>query len=296
MTALNSLRASLGAHAARTLIASLCLVACGGTAHVNQPKDALSEPGQVLARVAENTARRQRLVVEARVSYYGEEGARKAKAIILARRPAAMHFSALSPTDDLVAMLASDGQRFTSFQRGADVCYTGRSCRENVARFSMFPMEGAQLVDVLVGGVPVIEAMESEMAWDERAGAYRIELRGAQNTLQRIWVAHGTWDVKRSEVLRDGKLQVNLVFDDVAVVAGERLPHTIDMKMPSRNSDLRVRYRDVELNTEISDDAFAVPCPAGTRVETLLCYDERSATQDSPEPVELAPTTDPLHE
>jgi len=279
------------------MLLGICLLAgCPQGAHVSAPADALTDAGSVLALVADQSARKQRLVVEARISYYGDEGARKAKAIILARRPAALHVSALSPTDDMVAVLASDGERFTSFQRGSEVCYAGRSCPENVGRFSLFPMEGSQLVDVLVGGVPFIAAIESRVSWDAQVGAYRVDLTGAEQLTQRIWVAHGTGDVRRSEVLRADKVQLSLTFDDFKLVGGERLPHKIDMKMPERHVDLRVTYRDVELNTVIDDDAFVIPCPDSTRTQTLLCYDELPATDDTAEPVELAPVTDELHE
>ena len=93
------------------MLLGICLLAgCPQGAHVSAPADALTDAGSVLALVADQSARKQRLVVEARISYYGDEGARKAKAIILARRPAALHVSALSPTDDMVAVLASDGE------------------------------------------------------------------------------------------------------------------------------------------------------------------------------------------
>ena len=278
-----------------TLLGACLLAGCPQSAHVSAPADALTAPADVLRMVAEQGARKQRLIVEARISYYGDEGARKAKAIILARRPAAIHVSALSPTDDLVAMLASDGERFTSFQRGSEVCYAGRSCPENVGRFSLFPMEGSQLVNVLFGGVPLIAATGSTMTWDGQAGAYRLDLTGAQQLTQRIWVAHGTGDVRRSEVLRAGVVQISLAFDEFKPVGAERLPHRIDMKVPERNVDLRVTYRDVELNTDVDDGAFAIPCPDGTHTQTLLCYDEQPATDDTPEPVELAPITDDTH-
>ncbi len=260
-------------------LVSVALTACALPGHVSAPAAALTDAEAVLAKIAENTVRRERLSVEARVSYYGKEGARKAKAVILARRPADLHFSVYSPTDDMLGVLASDGENFTSFRRGQPHCYAGRSCSENIAQFSFFPMEGRQLVDALVGGVPLIWYRKSSVEWDPSAGAYRVELSGSRKVTQRIWVVHGTWDVRRMEVLREGALEVSIAFDDLRVVAGERLPHTIDMKMPSRDLDLRVRYREVDLNTDIADDAFVIPCPQGTRTQTLLCYEQLPDTQ-----------------
>ena len=94
------------------------------------------------------------------------------------------------------------------------------------------------------------------------------------------------------ELSRDGNLEILVAFDDFEVVAGERLPHTIDMKMPDRDIDVRVRYREVDLNIDIGDDAFVVPCPEGTRVESLLCYDELPNNDRQRAPVKWAPETD----
>ena len=134
------------------------MMGCAQHAQLRPPGEVLTDAEAVLAKVTERTARLRSLSVEARVSYYGKEGARKAKAVILARRPAGLHFSVYSPTDDMLAVLASDGERFTSFERGASTCYVGRSCAENIGRFSFFPLEGAKLVDTLVaeGRVGVI--------------------------------------------------------------------------------------------------------------------------------------------
>jgi len=255
------------------------MMGCPHSAELRPPEAALTDADAVLAKVAERAGRLQSLSVEARVSYYGKEGARKAKAVILARRPAALHFSAYSPTDDMLAVMASDGERFTSFERGAETCYAGRSCAENIGRFSFFPLEGAKLVDALFGGVPLIWASSSAVTWDGRAGAYRIERLGAQGVSQLIWVTHKSWDVSRIEILRSDVSEISIEFSDVTVVAGERLPHTISMKMPAEEIDLRVRYREVDLNTTLSDEAFQIPCPEGMVIQTLRCDDELPDTE-----------------
>jgi outer membrane lipoprotein-sorting protein len=256
------------------LASSLLGLGCVQSAHTVAPSNALTDVDVLLAKVAEVAGRRRSLSVEARVSYYGKEGARKAKAVILARRPAALHFSVYSPSDDMLAVLASDGEHFTSFERGRSQCYTGLSCVENIAHFAFFPLEGRQLVDALLGGAPQIWSRKATMRWDARSGGYLVELIGSRKVTQRIWVTHGTWGVTRMEVLRSGTLEFSIAFEDIAMVDGEPLPHTIEMKMPGEELDLRVRFREVGLNTDIADDAFKIPCPEGVNTQTLLCYDQ----------------------
>ncbi|MCB9730211.1 MAG: DUF4292 domain-containing protein [Deltaproteobacteria bacterium] len=237
------------------------------------PDDALTEPAQVLALVrahAEGAGAIHSLSAEARVSFYSAHGARKGKMIILARRPASLHFSALSPTDDLVAFLASDGERFTSFERGSDVCEVGPACARNVGRLLPIPMEGAELVGLLVGQVPVIEHERAVMSWDARAGAYRLDLQdGARQ--QRLWVEHGSGAVRRVELWRGDEREVSVAYDDRHLHGGIDLPHEIRVEAARDAIDLKVRYREVELNGTLDDDAFAIPCPEGTRAVEAPC-------------------------
>ena len=279
----------LAALLAVSLIAPLTFTACAARADIAAPSERIEDAEVLLARLAETTLRRQDLSSEARVSYYGKEGARKAKAVILARRPASLHFSVYSPSDDMLAVLASDGERFTFFERGQASCYSGRSCAENIGRFSFFPLEGHQLVDALLGGVPLIAATRTSLIWDGRSGAYRLERLGDAGVLQRIWVSHGSWLVKRMEVYRGDVLELSLAFSDIKVVSNEALAHTLDMKMPGRDVDLRVRLRDLELNTAPSDEAFEIPCPEGTSSERLLCYDEVPGAKPAPDTTRWAP-------
>ncbi|MGM0579024.1 MAG: DUF4292 domain-containing protein [Myxococcota bacterium] len=258
------------------LLAALAAIALSGCPdpRTPAPPDALATPGAVLTLVAERAESIRSLSAEARVSYYSDQGARKGKMVILARRPASLHFSALSPTDDLVAFLASDGERFTSFERGADVCHVGRSCPENVGRLLPIVMEGREVVSVLTGGAPVIRNFHQDMEWDARAGAYRLELEGEDGWIQHLWVEHGTGAVKRTVLRKGGEKRMELAFEDFAEVDGHVLPRTLRFRMKRGDVDLKLVYRDVDLNRDLEDDAFSIPCPDGTRVEELRCWDE----------------------
>lgn len=255
------------------VLGSLALAGCPED-RIPRPPDALETADAVLAAVAERSAELESLSAEARVSYYSEQGARKGKMVILARRPASLHFSVLSPTDDLVAFLASDGERFTSWERGAEVCRAGRSCPENVARMLPILMEGEDVVSLLLGGTPIIGSHERTLAWDARAGAYRVELLGEDGWSQRIWVKHGTGLVTRSELRRGGERRIELVFEDFDTVDGHGMPRTLRVEMKRGDVDLKLSYRDLDLNRELEDSAFSIACPEGTEVETLECWDD----------------------
>ncbi len=234
----------------------------------------MRDPAEVIALIAGSAGGPSTLAVEARATHYGAAGVIKGKLAAVVRRPGAIRFTALSPTDDVVSVMATDGDRFTAFERGADVCYIGRACPENVGRFVPVAMETDQLAGALSGRPPLIAHGAETLTWDRRVGAYRLELEGQGGLLQRVWARHPAGEVVRAQLLRDGQVTVDLTYDDHRVVDGHRLPHRVDVKLARGDTDLRLVYRTVDVDLPLEDAAFALECPRGTRVEPLPCPDE----------------------
>lgn len=262
----------------RALVAAFGLVllaaplgGCPNGRSVPPPSDVLTDADAVVASMEQRLEGLTSIAIEARVSYYSDAGARKGNMTLLARRPASLHFAALSPTDDLLGVLASDGTTFTSFERGGKVCQTGPACPQNVGRMLPLVMEGEDVVKVLLGGAPLIRHATREVEWDPRVGAYRVTLSGVGTEVQRVWIEHGSGLVRRTDLTRDGKRVFDVVFDDPKTVAGVRMPGAMHATMSRGDVDLRVVYREVDLNLALEDDAFALACPEGLTVEHLPC-------------------------
>jgi len=270
--------------AARTLLAiifALGLAACPGTHH-DPPADAHTTTESVLelARTWVG-AGPDAAVLEARASQYSDQGGLKGKVLILARRPGHLRMEGLSPTDDSVSVLTTDGERFTSWQRGQSTCWVGRACPDNVGRFVSVPLEADELVGVLLGRPPLIPHERAEMKWDREVGAYRLELVGGAADLglshgrtQRLWVAHGDGRIVRTQLLEGGQRLVDVRYSEFRRVAGELLPGRLDVQLERDETDLRLEYRDIDLATVPADEAFAFTCPVGTTLEELPCSTE----------------------
>jgi outer membrane lipoprotein-sorting protein len=260
----------------------VCFQAC---AHRVPPPPDMVESAEEILRLARGQGQAvTSLSTEARISVYGPEGARKGRMVLLAQRPASLHASVLSPTDDLLAVTVSDGTRFTSFERGAPICHQGESCPENVTRLLPVPLDGADLVSILLGAPPKIGAQSPTTTWDARAGAYRIDGvlaprdDGTPGGAMTLWVSHGDWLLKRLSF--DGvaplppSSRVVVTWDDPQQVSGRSFPHRIRMSVEKAGLDVQLRYRDVELNAELGEDAFRTPCPPGTEIYEAPCpYD-----------------------
>ena len=278
----------------RVLLALVVLWIHGCGLRVPPPADMLESSQEVLRLAVERAQGVSYLATEARVSMYGPQGARKGRMVLLAERPARLHASILSPTDDLMGVTASDGDRFTSFERGAPVCYQGGSCAENVSRLLPVPLDGADLVNVLLGAPPAITAVRPETSWDRRVGAYRVDglLQGGEAAGPTreiaVWVGHGDWVLKRMSFEGAAPLppgsRVDVTWEDPQRVSGHLLPHRVRVTVNKTGLDVQLRYRDVGLNEPLGDDPFRVTCPPGTRVEEIACPDgepELDSTDDA---------------
>lgn len=237
---------------------------------VDPPPELLEDPKAVLDLMHQRLAPLKSVAIVARASYYGEGGSKKGTTILLGRRPASVRFDALTPTDELIATLASDGRTFVSFERGAKTCDTGPSCPANLSRMLPLRMEGADILTALLGGAPVIRHKEASVAWDRDAGAYRVRLVGDDAT-ERIWIAPKTGVVKKADLIRGGKTVLTLTFDDFEQSGGHWLPRELHFEMDEPEVDLKIKYREVDLNVDLEDDAFAIQCPEGTTTRQALC-------------------------
>ncbi|TNF33638.1 MAG: DUF4292 domain-containing protein [Deltaproteobacteria bacterium] len=279
---------SLGRTFRRLLIAALApaLLSSAGCPHVyDPPEDVLTEPAAVIALVSREAGPKT-AAIAARATQYSDQGVIKGKLEILLARPDSVYFAGLSPTDDVVSVLATDGERFTTFERGAKACYTGLACPENVGRLVPIALRPDQLLGVLVGAPPLIAHGVERASWDKKVGAYRLELEGQGGLVQRLWVAHGTGDVRRAQLLEQGKVTVDLTYEDWSKEGAYRLPHQLDVKMKRGDVDLRLIYRTIDVDLALEPAAFQVQCPAGTDVRVLPCDDSGSPFEEAAPPVE----------
>lgn len=263
--------------ALQALGAAAVLVALPGCPGAHpRPQGALTEAREVLAHVRDRALAVRSLSAYARVSYFDDDGAKKARMDLAVARPASLSFAALTPTSDLIAALSSDGARFVSFQRGADRCFTGPACRANVGRLLPLGLEGRDAVEVLTGGAPIVAHTRAELAWDESVGAYRVTLWTSAGDRERLWVEHGTWRTRRADLYHGTEQIFTLELDEPRRVGGALLPHRLHLVTRRRHADLVLSYREVEVNPEDLDpEVFRIQCPKGTEVVILPCEEPR---------------------
>jgi hypothetical protein len=250
------------------LVLALVLTSSACSGRTGLPQGGPTTAEDVLARAL---AREMPKSVQglARLDTYVKGEARKADLLIAARRPDAVQMQVLSPTLDLLAVMNTDGKRFTSFERGGAECYVGDACAHNLARIIPIALPPEQFVAALLGRPPLLDTTPQTLHWDDERKLYRID-QGPQDGLwQQVYVQPGTFRFVGT-VLHQGATRVaSIQYDGEVGINGP--PRTLRFKDTRQELDVSVTLREVEVGTTIADDVFAVTCPEGMRTVDLPC-------------------------
>lgn len=260
------------------VIALLSALGGGCCAHrFTKPAEPLADAKPLLSRMQAHSAKVSSFEYLTRMSYYADGEARKGKVEIMGRRAPGtsapqFHFEALTPTDDTLAVLISNGTLFMSHERGKSVCHTGKACASNVSRLLPIAFAGEDLFAIFSGSAPVILHDEQTAGWDDCEGAYRVVLeRKSDATVEEIWLRPDTWAPVRVKVRRAGELLFQIDYSDFEDVDGVSLARRLRLQSPRRDTDLEVQIREAHLNKVTSDKLFDAACPNGTSPQTLRC-------------------------
>ncbi len=207
-----------------------------------------------------------------RLEAFVDGTASKADVVLLVERPNRAQFKALTPTLDLVAVLSTDGKRFTSYERGAAKCYVGEACPKNLGRLVPIALPPRQLVEAVLGRPPLIDAQSQKLTWDADRGAYRVlRVSVDGHWQQELWVMPQTYRILASVVRKDGKRVASIAYGALEKLGPAAPPAIMRLKLPERKIDMSLTLRDVTLNEDIEDEAFALSCPGGTVPIELPC-------------------------
>ena len=240
---------------------------------VARPRDAITEPGELLRLYAGLRARAKSLRAIARVDHFGEGGRVRGKVYVFVERPAKLRFETVTPFDNALSTLVSDGANFALLDARANRFYRGPADACNVSRLLRIPLPPEDVANALLGGTPLIAHRSSRLAWDDD-GFYALSLEGIEDGVrQSIHFAPSPsrLDVIES-VVRDRRGVVfRLAFDDPRTVEGVPLPMKIRFEMPRADADVLVRYDDVDVNPNLPADAWTLAPPPGAPVEEVRC-------------------------
>lgn len=203
---------------------------------------------------------------------------------LLVQRPDRVRVAGENALAGPLMTLATDGQTFQLIDIRNGRFSTGRVNPCSMSRLLRVAMPPTAVVDVLLGGVPLLAEAElsPQVGWDGHDGGREVlTLRdGIGRTLiLKLQAAGPSWDLREAEG-RDpsGRAVWRVRHDghsDVALVEGQpgsvRLPKFTQIEDLPHKSDVRLRWRERELNPTLEPELFRLEQPPGLPVDPDLC-------------------------
>jgi outer membrane lipoprotein-sorting protein len=240
----------------------------------------LPSPEKALQMVqAEGRARRS-MRAEGRVTYFGDSGRVRLKTVLVVERPGRFRVETISPLEQPIDVMASDGERVWLLSNGK--LSEGPATPENIARLLPVPLRADELVDTMLGGVPTSERfLPKDLRWTEDHARWVLSMDGQSGETAELAIDPDKLRVESATLRRpDGEVRLVLRFDDFEALADKgSFPRKIVLEMPKpKAQEVTIKLQEVEVNVDIPPTVLRLEPPPGTVPERL----------DSP-PVRLPP-------
>jgi len=216
-------------------------------------------PAETLFRelVATATATRT-LRTAGRVTYWGDDGRVRLRTVVLAERPARFRVETLTPFEEPLDVVASDGDRLYWLSR--DGLRIGPATAARLGEVLPLPLSPRAVVDVLLGGIPTDSGWSSQEIEPGEDETWRLTLVDPRRRTARIWVDRDANRVRRIALPRRGlEPEVDITLDDHEGLVARR----IEIGIPSRDLSVRIRLESPEYGAPLRDGLFRVTPPPG---------------------------------
>jgi outer membrane lipoprotein-sorting protein len=182
---------------------------------------------------------------------------------LLARRPGAVRFEALSPMGTpLLLLVVADGQ-LRGYNTSTNEAVVGRATPEVTAKLLSLPFDANDLVSVLAGlCAPPEDLRAAELLAADSHGP-SVMLYGAVNR-KRVWMDMATGVIRQQEIV-GGRYAVLVAY--LRDADGQITAFSFD----AANSQVTgtVRYRDPVFGGGVDPARFALTIPPGAQIKTL---------------------------
>lgn len=179
------------------------------------------------------------------------------------------------------AVLTSDGESFQLSDLREGAFLHGPTCPENIARLLGISVDAENVLRLLTGDTPTIEATERSM--ECRDGRYVVTLVAVDGTTQEVAFSVDAADqdkapeaqrltLRRStERAPDGKTRWEATYDDYIDVEGQAFPTNVRFVDEVNDADTSVRVKSISLNPEIPEGVFRQVRGPGMSIEFASC-------------------------
>ncbi|MFW2387214.1 MAG: hypothetical protein ACN4G0_02690 [Polyangiales bacterium] len=263
-----------------TALLVLCSVAFGCKSAPACPVQARTDAARALEDHASRQAGWRSIKAEARVTQWGRNGRVRGTVLMFLERPNRVRFDVMTQVGP-AAILTSDGESFQLSDLREGTFLHGPTCPENIARLLGISVDAENVLRLLTGDTPTIEATGRSMQC--RDGRYVVTLSAEDGSTQEVAFSVNESDLGKApgeqrltlrqsvERAPNGDKRWEATYDDYIEVDGQSFPTTVRFIDEVNDADTSVRVKSISLNPAVPEEAFRqVPSP-GMPVEFAPC-------------------------
>ncbi len=254
------------------------------------PRYPITDPALALGAVHARDARVHSIRAEGSADHFGAHGRIRGTVHVFIQRPRRLRVDTEAFGNTLSAV-SSDGTDFTlsDFQHGR--FYQGPAEPCVAAQLLGIPLEPAEVVAVMAGGPPLLDG-NPHIHWAH--GHYVMDIQGADGATESVEMEIPSSERESTQptgqhprpsraVLRDARgVRAEITFEDYTDIDGVAFPRRVRVVMERDQVDLMVRYRSVEINPDLPDDAWTQHPAAGMEVIPVGCAAPDGGTPSRP--------------
>ena len=203
-----------------------------------------------------------------RVKIQPDEGkAVSTTVMVTLRRPGALRVEPLGPVDELEGLFVLRDGRYAVLSM-PDKRVTRGAVTDAVFDDALglrLPLNEVEAV--LCGAFAVADFTQGQIGEDEPSKEIVILVETPGGRKQIIRADRETLAAKKVEVYDGGERRYTLEFSETSPVMGIPFAHRFKASFEGRLKSVDVKYREIEVNPEISDEEFAFEVPPGFAVE-----------------------------
>jgi len=260
---------------------AFAISACAGGRYPTRP---FSAAAPALERASSLRAPIRSLRAEARVDQRGGEGRIRGTVLMMLERPDRLRFDAMTQFGP-AAVLTSDGPAFELLDQREGRFLQGRSCPSNIARLLGVALSGRDLLLLLTGDSPRIDASHESIGRTRR-GHYLVTLTDASGATQELEYDVPSADrelapaeqhlrLRRSEEHdSEGARVFRVDYDDyreVDVEGGGRVAMPFAVHFVAHGADTLVRFQSMDVGVALEASSFQQDAPPGMPPEEVVC-------------------------
>ena len=249
-------------------IAALWLVACPRRPLSFGPQGEIQDPNEIVQALASRSAKLHRLRSEVSFSADGARGRGSTAGLVAAERPAHLHLELDDFFGNPAAVLTTEGTTLGVYQASSNTFATGLASPRNVASLVPIELPVSEAVDLLFGDPRPLGSQVQGFFVDRGRYSYALLFTagsGAQERRQRIDVDTETL-VPIGEAV-EGWEPFEARFSNFESDSGLRVLRRLEVDSPG--GTIKLTYKSLEINPQLSPDLFIPRAPPGASQRVL---------------------------